>query len=214
MKKILIKNKKDRKIKILYMLVFFTSMLLTTTTYAWFTTTKMVSLETFNIHVASDGGLQISSDGITWKSILEVEDLYNALETYETSVNQIPTNMYPVSTAGVVENGQLIMFSGDVVNKGSDLVLVSSRLKEHYATADDLDAKYIAFDIFLKTESAKSIYLNSNSAVDNISDVSTGIENSFRIAFLNEGNVATDSNINVIQNLNYWCNLLYLFLFH
>lgn len=202
MEKMLVKNKKDKKIKILYLLVFFTSMLLTTTTYAWFTTTKNVSIETFNIHVASDGGLQISSDGITWKAILEVDDLYNAIETYSRNTNQLPTNMQPVSTAGMIQNGKLIMYSGDVINKNNNLVLRSLKLSEKYALADDLDAKFIAFDIFLKTESAKSIYLNSNSGINNISDNSTGIENSFRIAFLNEGNVASDSAINLIQSLN------------
>ena len=202
MKKIIVKNKKNRKIKILYLLVFFTSLLLTTTTYAWFTTTKMVSIETFNIHVASDGGLQISSDGITWKAILEVDDLYNAVETYNMSINQLPTNMKPVSTAGIIENGKLVMYSGDVVNQNNNLILVSSRLNEKHALADDLDAKFIAFDIFLKTESAKSIYLNSNSGVKTLNENSTGIENSFRIAFLNEGNTTVDSDINTIQNLN------------
>ena len=195
------KNYKRRKIKILYLLIFFTSMLLTTTTYAWFTTTKIVSLETFNIHVASDGGLQISSDGITWKAILEVNDLYTANETYTMSINQLPKNFEPVSTAGLTQNGLLSMFSGSVVNKNNNLVLVSSKLNEKIADADDSDSKFIAFDIFLKTESKKSLYLSSNSGVKNISDNPTGIENSFRIAFLNQGNVSSETDINIVQNL-------------
>lgn len=195
------KNYKKRKIRILYLLIFFTSMLLTTTTYAWFTTTKIVSLETFNIHVASDGGIQISSDGITWKAILEVNDLYNAHETYAMNINQMPKNFEPVSTAGITSNGLLSMFSGSAVNKGDRLVLVSSKLNEKLAGADDLDSKFIAFDIFLKTESKKALYLSSNSGVKNISDNPTGIENAFRVAFLNQGNVSSETSINVIQNL-------------
>lgn len=193
------KRNKKTKIRILYLLIFFTSILLTTTTYAWFSTTKIVSIETFNIHVASDGGIQISSDGLEWKAILELSDLHNAKQTYINSINQLPSDFEPVSTAGTIENGRLTMFSGDVTNKNNDYILVSSKLEE---TGNNENAKFIAFDIFLKAESKKTLYLNSNSSVENISEKSIGIENAFRVAFLNQGTVASDSSIYTIQNLN------------
>jgi len=192
---------RDRKIVVLYILICFTMLLLTTTTYAWFTTTKIVSLETFSIHIASDSGLQISSDGTTWKAILELEDLYDAEDSYGLSIDQFPAYMEPVSTAGLIENGRLLMFDGNAINSNNSFILVSSRLSEE-EMLDDSSAKFIAFDIFLKTESPKSLYLSSNSGVNNIGINPTGIENSFRVAFLNQGNVSDGTDVYRIQSLS------------
>ena len=100
------KSERKQKIVISGCMILVICFVMGTATYAWFTTTKVVSIETFNIHIASDGGLQISSDGINWKSILEVSDLYDAGETYVNNTNQLPLNIEPVSTAGTIENGK------------------------------------------------------------------------------------------------------------
>lgn len=191
--------KKKNKIRLLYLLVFLTTLLLSATSYAWFTTTKMVSIETLNIHIASEGGIEISSDAVNWKAVLDLNDLYNASDNYIANINQIPTNMKPISTAGDIENGYLKMYRGEAVLDNDDVLLVAERSTETKGHGEDSTGEFIAFDIFLKTKSVKSIYLNSNSEIKNTGTKQLGIENSFRVAFLNEGYV-TDESSYTVQN--------------
>lgn len=192
---------KKHKVTLLYLLVFLTSLLLTTTSYAWFTTTRIVSLDTFNIHVATDGGIQISTDSINWKAILEMEDLYNARENYEGSINQIPTNLEPVSTGGNVINGKLQMYYGQALNYTNNIILTATKADEINTFENNAEAKFIVFDIFLKTATPKTLYLSTNAGIKYDGEDATGIENAFRIAFLNQGTVSSENGM-AAQNLN------------
>ncbi|MEG0995133.1 MAG: hypothetical protein RSE91_04125, partial [Bacilli bacterium] len=59
---------------------------------------------------------------------------------------------------------------------------------------------FIAFDLFFQLREATDVYLTSNSSII-AKNTSTGIENAGRVALINEGNVATGSDIAVIQGL-------------
>ena len=76
-----------RKIAILLLLMFLTAVLLNTSSYAWFSANRRVTIETLNIQVATQGGIDISTDAINWKNTVSLEDLDKAYETYPTSVN-------------------------------------------------------------------------------------------------------------------------------
>ena len=74
------KRKANLKSSILILLLM--AILLTASTYAWFTANKTVRVSTLNVNVQAQNGLQISADGEKWKSVLDLADI-----TPDTIVN-------------------------------------------------------------------------------------------------------------------------------
>ena len=193
---------KKRKRTVALLLLFLTFILFITTTYAWFSTNRVVSIDTLNVHVQADGGLEVSTDAVNFKQVITVQDIIDAKDNYPSSVNQVPYRMYPVSTGGVIDsNGYLEMFSGEATNtRGTDFILVANKSVETNSFGEESEGKFIVFDLFFRTTNNKELYLSSNSSVTYNGDSSSGIENATRVAFLNEG-VSSD-NAGAAQGLN------------
>lgn len=196
------KNKNKRFI-VLIVLLLISAVFAGTSTYAWFTINRIVSVESLNVHIQASGGIELSTDGIDWKAVITQDDIINAHETYHSSVNQVPSSLEPVSTGGDVDNGFLKMYYGVTNNTDADrFALSATRTIEEEGSGDESDGLFLAFDIFFKADSAHDLYLTPNSEIifsgenDN-----PGLENSIRFAFLNEGSVAANSEISKIQSL-------------
>lgn len=198
-------NKERRKTVILLLLLFLTAILLNTSTYAWFSANRRVTIETLNIQVATQGGIDISTDAMNWKNTISLEDLDTAYNTYPTSVNLTRILLEPVSSGGQVDptSGYLKLYHGTPINvPGEDnYFLTATRTieKREYVTSGAGD--FIVFDIFLKTAGAKELYLSDASGITYNGDISVGTENAFRIAFVVEGTGNIDGNIENIQKL-------------
>ena len=193
---------KKRKRTVALLLLFLTFILFITTTYAWFSTNRVVSIDTLNVHVQADGGLEVSTDAVNFKQVITVQDIIDASDNYPRSVNQVPYRMYPVSTGGVIDsNGYLEMFSGEATNtRGTDFILVTNKSVETNSFGEDSEGKFIVFDLFFRTTNNKELYLSSNSSVTYNGDSSSGIQNATRVAFLNEG--VSGDNASLAQSLN------------
>lgn len=199
------KNKKNKR-KSWFLLIWFflVGSLLATSTYAWFSSNRIVQIDFFEVHIETDGGVEISSNAIDWATVLSLNDLVSSHDTYPTSTNQIPSTMKPVSTAGTVDTGTgyLNMYGGSVENDATgNLILTTKREIETEGFGDDSAGSFIAFDIFFRTQSPRELYLSSESYVTYTGDQAYGIENSSRVAFVVEGNRPIDSPINTIQLL-------------
>ncbi len=196
----MIKKSKKKNLKANLLLLFITATLLISSSYAWFTSNQTVTVSSLNVNVEAKNGLQISTDGTSWKSIIQNADITTANATYATSVNQIPAVLEPVSTAGNVTAGKLDMFYGIVgTNVGGDYILSTQKEVDTEGTT----GKYITFDLFFKVEKDTAVYLSTNSGVKTKDGVaSKGLENAGRIAFINEGNTASGSPLATIQGLN------------
>ena len=194
---------RKRKRRFLFIWFFFLTIFLSTITYAWFTSNRLVDLQFFDIHVETDGGLEISENAIDWKNELTVDHLKNAYKTYPGSLNQVPGVMMPMSTGGGIDaNGYLTMFYGKADYGGnSKYYLTTYRKVEERTTEEHNDGDYIAFDVFFKTTQERKVYLSSQSFVLPKEGDSLGIENSARVAFIREGDMPTESNITTVQNL-------------
>ena len=105
-------NKKKR-LKSLILLLFLTVLMLSTSTYAWFTANRSVTIDPINVHIAASTGLQISTDANEWKTIISNDDIINAT-AYSTNKNMLPSELNPVSTDGSVTNGLLNFYKGTV----------------------------------------------------------------------------------------------------
>ena len=93
-------KKRKKRLFILIILVFLTGLMLTVSTYAWFTANRIVSVNSLNVKIDSQGGIEISVDGLNWKTVLNEEELKNATSTYDSSLNQLPDSLEPTSYTG------------------------------------------------------------------------------------------------------------------
>ena len=198
------KKKKERKRKIhsLVLLLFLTVVILSTATYAWFTSNKTVTVNSLDVHVEAKSGLQISANGFDWKTVITNGDITGAsTNKYTTAVNQIPSTLEPVSSAGKINttNGYLKMFNA-VIGKHTDGDFTLTTTEG--VDANGATGNYLAFDLFLKTETGGQIYLTTDSNVVPKGDTGdTGLKNAARVAFVVSDAVASTSELSTIQAL-------------
>lgn len=212
------KEKRSKKrLILLLLLLIITGVMLSTATYAWFTSNRTVTVEDIDVNVAASGGIQISVDGTSWKSIITNQDLADAHTTYAAATNQIPSVLKPVSTAAKsLSNGYLSMWLGTVstsetpTNKGEyilsteDVSTVADN--SNSGAANGTNGHFVMFDLFIRLDDngsdAMPLYLTDGSNVTFKSGGSDlGTQNAARVAFINEGNIATGSELTAIQAL-------------
>ena len=99
-------KRKGRKVLLAIIMILFVGIVLTASTYAWFTANRTVTVESIDVQVSTSQGLQISTDAVNWKSIVTNADITGV--NWTGALNQIPTGnntAKPVSTIGTVTNG-------------------------------------------------------------------------------------------------------------
>lgn len=192
-------NRRSKKIFLAILMVLFTGVLLTTSTYAWFTANKTVTVDQIDVNVAATNGLQLSVDGTTWKPAVTQEDILGATTKYAAAKNQIPAgNSSPVSTIGAINesNGFMNMFLGSIQESGGKNILTAEKSEETHGTGGD----FVAFDLFFRTTSDTPIYLTNASNVI-YSKGPNGLQNASRVAFVMSGNTAAGSDLATIQGM-------------
>lgn len=213
-------KKNNKKILLLLLLLILTGVLLSTSTFAWFTSNRTVTVEDINVNVAASSGIQVSVDGSSWKSIITNADILGAHTTYAAATNQLPTTLRPVSTAAkTLNNGYLSMWLGTVstsetaANRGqyilstTDVSTVKDNSDEEAGDSAGLSGNFVMFDLFVRLDdnsstATQTLYLTNGSNVviqQNASDL--GTQNSARVAFINEGSTATGSALSSIQSM-------------
>ena len=191
-------KRKGRKVLLAIIMILFVGIVLTASTYAWFTANRTVTVESIDVQVSTSQGLQISTDAVNWKSIVTNADITGV--NWTGALNQIPTGnntAKPVSTIGTVTNGLMEMFLGTIdTGTGGGNILVAEPSVETNGTSGD----FVAFDLFFQSSVAQTVYLTSNSSVV-AKGTSTGIQNAARVAFIKEGSVAYGSSAGDAQAL-------------
>lgn len=195
-------KKKKRKILLSLLLILFIGVVLTASTYTWFTANRIVSVDELDVNVSTSTGLQISVDAKNWKTTVNKNDINNAGTTYTGSTNQVPAqSIEPMSTAAEVDTGTgfMKMFKGTLSSQeeSDTLMLTATQETETRGTTGN----FIAFDLFFQVNQETPIYLTSGSNVVN-GDTNTAIQNAARVAFVPQGHADAGSDPNtVIQPL-------------
>ncbi len=193
-------NKKQRRVLLLLFLMIGTGIIFGTATYAWFTSNRTVSVDPIDVNVTTSSGLQISADATTWKSVLSVDDIKGANVAYPAAVNQIPTQLQPISTVGDVASDRMNMFLGTVTadeDSGNFVLAATPSVEQHRDNGGD----FVAFDIFLRTETDQTkIALTDDSGVTGTNGID-GIKNATRVAFINIGNKAASETPSSLQGI-------------
>ena len=198
------KEEKKKRLRSLILLLFLTIVLLSTSTYAWFTANRSVSIEAIDISVAASSGLQISTNAKDWKTLITNTDITEVTD-YTAAVNQVPNVLAPVSTTGAVSNGKMVFFDGavqgDEDNGGAMSLTASTAHEEVNESGDNTVGHFVAFDIFLKTEDNDvPIYLTNGSGVKvTEGEADKGLQNAARYGFIIEGNVASTASHTTAQ---------------
>jgi len=190
-------TKKKKKLSSLIAVLVLAVIALGTTTYAWFTSNRTVTISTLDVHVEAQNGLQISTDAATWKTVITNDDISTG---YGNDKNQLPTSMEPVSTVGKLDtDGLMEMYYGTIKSaEDGTQTLVASKTTETKGSV----GKFIAFDTFLKVEATSEIEMTTSSNVvpkGEMADV--GLQNAARVAFVIEGNAPVTSDTSDIRAL-------------
>jgi predicted ribosomally synthesized peptide with SipW-like signal peptide len=195
------KRKKQKKLSSLILLLLLSVVLLGTSTYAWFTSNKNVSIEGIDVKVTTSSGLLISADATTWKTTLTNVDLSGA--TWTGVKNQLPGTITNTTTGKIMdvnETGALDMYDGEVTSDAGVLKLSTSKAANE---ANGSSGNYVAFDVFFKTETAGQIYLTTAANVTNdATSEDKGLKNASRVAFVKEGSTSADAATSDVYALN------------
>ena len=201
------KKQKKKKRKSLILLLLLTIIMFGTSTYAWFTANEVVTINDINVNVAASDGIQISTDGLNWKSVITNADITKGYPASGSEVdnsgskNQLPSTVTAVSTNGAIDTtgdtkGQVPMYIATITNDtNSNYVLTAARDAE---TGKD----YIAFDIFLRVNKIQTVYLTPDSQVTTSDTVDRGLKNAARIGFAKKGEAVVESTVDALRTLN------------
>ncbi len=190
---------KNKKIILPIAILLITSLFIGVS-YAWFFNVPETNVDSMEVSAATVMGLEISSNGETWKESITKNDLLTA--SYIGNRNLIPSQIIPSSSPKTVTNGLLDIWDGLVFVPENSYYLDSTKATDPSASAT-IDAaattgSYFAFDIFLKTSQTQDVYLTNLSGVF-AEGVDKGLKNSARIAILNQGTAATAAEAQLLN---------------
>jgi len=205
---ILFHRVKLSRLIILLIALIVTGVLLTGSTYAWFTSNYTVTVQKIDVNVSSGSGIQISTNATDWKSIITIEDILE--NKYNGAVNQVPqgtAQMNPVSTintplAGATsKSAGLKMFRGTIVNDTTNGTMYLNSSQD----TDGANTDYIAFDLFVKLDyaNAQQVYLTGGTGITcQEGTTCTNIEYAGRMGFVINGNTASSQTVQTMIDLN------------
>lgn len=189
-------NNNSKKILTAFLMLIVTAISLTTASYAWFTENTTVTVDSIDVNVSAANGIQVSVDAVNWKANISTNDI--TANAYTGNTNQLPNQIVPVSTIGDVDatTGFMKMYKGSIeadATTAHGYRLVAEQSIEKAGTTGD----FIAFDLFLLTTQATTVYLTTSSDVV-ATAADTGLKNAARVAFLYEGSAATGASADAI----------------
>ena len=185
-----------KKILTAFLMLIVTAISLTTASYAWFTENTTVTVDSIDVNVSAANGIQVSVDAVNWKANISTDDIKT--KAYVGNTNQVPSQIVPVSTIGEVDatTGFMKMYKGSIEADSTTAHgyrIVAEQSVEQAGTTGD----FIAFDLFLLTTQATTVYLTTSSDVV-ATAADTGLKNASRVAFLYEGSAATGASASAI----------------
>lgn len=212
-------NKHERRIKRFIVGTGLFTVLLATSTYAWFIGMKTVNVSPFNVKIAAIDGLTLSLNGADWADTVEINKDNFDTASYVGNQNTwgLGKGLVPVSSVGVISDttSKLVMYEkGSLTTTHGGYRLMAS-LVENSAAAEK--PGYVAFDLFIKNLSGEEYYADYNvlneeaiylmpDSVVTIGEAgvaNTGIENSVRVAFAQIGRVvATTTDVDKITGIS------------
>ena len=181
--------KKRTFISAIAMLVV-SAIVLTSSTFAWFSMAKRVEVETMQLNITSPDGVQLSGNANAFTTMLTLADLKGETTArwaaYEGNQNNFPELLSPSSSDLYTDWTLPVFFSGSI----DDLGRISAT-----KVATDVGSGYVAFDLFVKVGADQKVYWDESSitCADNQEVLSA-----MRMAVVNCGTVSAKAETNEI----------------
>ena len=193
-------TRKFRKLFLLFVVIFITSVVLVVETYAWFVGITTVNVSEFEVTVTGAQGLELSLNGSKWvkgSTSLTLSSTgvlstaaSNANQGYSGSGNVWPTTgLKPLSSAGIIDTttGRLKLFEkSSLASTAGGYRLIANQIDNYTSTEQD---GYIAFDLFIRngtdiswSSTGENVYLKKSSTAT-YSGTNHGAANSVRVGF-------------------------------
>lgn len=185
--------KKRTFISAIAMLVV-SAIVLTSSTFAWFSMAKRVEVETMELNITSPDGVQLSGNANAFTTMLTLADLMGETEArwaaYEGNQNNFPENLVPSSSDMYVARTLPKFFSGSIDDAGK----INASL-----VSNDVGSGYVAFDIFVKVGQDMPVYWNETTIT---CDDNPDVVSAMRVALVNCGTVAPKAEADAILAVN------------
>ena len=209
-------DKHDRRVKRFIVGTGLFTVLLATSTYAWFIGMQTVNVSPFDVTVAAIDGLSLSLDGTSFSDSVTINK--DNFDTYDGNTNTWGgKGLKPISTLGKMnpDTSKLILYESssiDPTQAGGGYRLMSSVIEN----TDEERSGYVAFDLFIKNLSGdeyyteyderneEAVFLSPDSmvTVGSAGVENTGIENSVRVAFAQIGRVISTATAEQMQAIS------------
>lgn len=180
------------------------AIVLTSSTFAWFSMSKEATVESMNLTVSSPEGIQISANASAWTASLTVDEIFNnddattsRYDAYEGNNNLYPTDLIPVSSTFRAANsstGYANFYKATLNDAGQATITAVTQSKDSQDAAG-----LIAFDLFFKVAEAKTVYFGESTFNDTSS---SKIKSALRMAFTPLGRVAIGTDAATATALN------------
>lgn len=173
------------------------AIVLTSSTFAWFSMARQVGVKEMELTVTSPEGVQISANTANWTTQISIDDLNPAegatsrFKADEDHTNNFPALLRPSSSRMGTAGYLPVFFEGNVNDAG----LITAVQKT------DLTGGYIAFDVYLKVTESQTIYWDDTS----VSMVENGNEEilySTRVALVPCGTSSDPAAAKTIRNVS------------
>ena len=166
------------------------AIVLTSSTFAWFSMSKKASVDAMDLTVSSPEGIQISANASAWTASLSIDEIFDTDDTtsrydaYEGNVNLYPADLIPVSSAFLdADSTGFANFYKTTLNDSG----VAKTANVAQTAGNDDNAGLIAFDLFFKVAQQTTVYFGTSEFTD---PGNTHILTALRVAFPPLGNVA------------------------
>lgn len=208
-------EKQSKRIRNLVVFCSLCAILLSVSTYAWFIGFKTVSVNQFEVKIATTEGLFLSMNGTDWTYELDAKNATAYTGNANVWADGENEGLIPMSTVGDMDatSSRMKLYEkGSLTATPGGYRLLASQVNNYTNKVVDsneyIEGKgYVAFDLFVKNLSGEeyyvennelneeAIYLTTNSAVKVATSgvQNTGIENSVRVAFVQLGRVRSDT---------------------
>ena len=183
------------------------AIVLTSSTFAWFSMSKKASVDAMDLTVSSPEGIQISANASAWTASLTIDEIFDTDDTttsrydaYAENVNLYPADLIPVSSSLGYANtsGYAYFYKTTLTDKG-----VASTSEVAQTAGNDDNAGLIAFDLFFKVAQQTKVYFGESQFTD---PGNTDILTALRVAFTPLGNVPIGSTAAEATALNSFVN--------
>lgn len=180
------------------------AIVLTSSTFAWFSMSKEAEVQSMDLTVSSPEGIQISANASAWTASLTVDEIFDnddattsRYDAYEGNNNLYPADLIPVSSSfGGADSatGYARFFKAALDDAGM------ARINAVTQSKDSQDAAgLIAFDLFFKVAEAQTVKFGASTFTDNSN---SKILSALRVAFSPLGTVAIGATPDEATALN------------